>query len=288
MRTKNKIFQTLVYAFAFFSIAILAILIGFMFKESLPFFKQYSVNKFLFGNLWDSMDGNFGAFNIILASFYIALLACVFSFPISYGLSLMIVFYTNKKVKTLVSWIIRILAGIPSIIYGFFGLFVIVKFFEKSFKMAAGESVVAGSVILSIMILPYFVEVLSETFEKIKQKYKRQSDCFGISKEYFIRKIVLKQSLRSAFSGFVLAFSRAIGETMAVMMVIGNAPIFPKFFSKAETIASLIALEVGMSEAGSLHYHALYASSFVLLIFVIILDIILFVTKKRTDNYDEV
>lgn len=288
MRTKNKIFQTLVYAFAFFSIAILAILIGFMFKESLPFFKQYSVNKFLFGNLWDSMDGNFGAFNIILASFYIALLACVFSFPISYGLSLMIVFYTNKKVKTLVSWIIRILAGIPSIIYGFFGLFVIVKFFEKSFKMAAGESVFAGSVILSIMILPYFVEVLTETFEKIKQKYKRQSDCFGISKEYFIRKIVLKQSLRSAFSGFVLAFSRAIGETMAVMMVIGNAPIFPKFFSKAETIASLIALEVGMSEAGSLHYHALYASSFVLLVFVIILDVILFVTRKRTDNYDEV
>lgn len=200
----------------------------------------------------------------------------------------MIVFYTNEKVKTLVSWIIRILAGIPSIIYGFFGLFVIVKFFEKNFKMGAGESVFAGSVILSIMILPYFVEVLTETFEKIKQKYKRQSDCFGISKEYFIRKIVLKQSLRSAFSGFVLAFSRAIGETMAVMMVIGNAPIFPKFFSKAETIASLIALEVGMSEAGSLHYHALYASSFVLLVFVIILDVILFVTKKRTDNYDEI
>lgn len=264
------------------------ILIGFMFKESLPFFKQYSVNKFLFGKTWDSMDGSFGAFNIILASFYIALLACVFSFPISYGLSLMIVFYTNEKVKTLVSWIIRILAGIPSIIYGFFGLFVIVKFFEKNFKMAAGESVFAGSVILSIMILPYFVEVLTETFEKIKQKYERQSDCFGISKEYFIRKIVLKQSLRSAFSGFVLAFSRAIGETMAVMMVIGNAPILPKFFSKAETIASLIALEVGMSEAGSLHYHALYASSFVLLVFVIILDVILFVTKKRTDNYDEV
>lgn len=288
MRTKNNIFKTLVYIFAFFSIALLLILIGFMFKESLPFFKQYSVNKFLLGNLWDSMDGSFGAFNIILTSFYIALLACVFSFPISYGLSLMIVFYTNNKVKTLVSWIIRILAGIPSIIYGFFGLFVIVKFFEKNFEMAAGESVFAGSVILSIMILPYFVEVLTETFEKIKQKYKRQSDCFGISKEYFIRKIVLKQSLRSAFSGFVLAFSRAIGETMAVMMVIGNAPIFPKFSSKAETIASLIALEVGMSEAGSLHYHALYACSFVLLVFVIILDIILFVTKKRTDNYDEV
>ncbi|GAA2981182.1 phosphate ABC transporter permease subunit PstC [Finegoldia magna] len=288
MRTKNNIFKTLVYIFAFLSIALLMILIGFMFKESLPFFKQYSVNKFLFGNLWDSMDGSFGAFNIILASFCIALLACAFSFPISYGLSLMIVFYTNNKVKTLVSWIIRILAGIPSIIYGFFGLFVIVKFFEKNFKMAAGESVFAGSVILSIMILPYFVEVLTETFEKIKQKYQRQSDCFGISKEYFIRKIVLKQSLKSAFSSFVLAFSRAIGETMAVMMVIGNAPIFPKFFSKAETIASLIALEVGMSEAGSLHYHALYASSFVLLVFVIILDIILFVTKKRTNNYDEV
>lgn len=286
MKIKNNIFKSLVCIFTLFSISVLLILIGFVLKESLPFFRQYSAFKFLFANVWSSMDDNFGAFNIILASFYIALLACLFSFPISYGLSLMIVFYTDKKLKTLISWIVRILAGVPSIVYGFFGLFVVVKFLEKNLKMAAGESVLAASVILSIMILPYFVEVLTETFEKTKQKYKKQSDCFAVSREYFIRKIVLKQSVRNAVSGFLLAFSRAIGETMAVMMVIGNAPIFPKILSKAETIASLIALEVGMSEVGSLHYHSLYASSFVLLVFVIIVDLIVFVLNKKRVHYD--
>ena len=179
-------------------------------------------------------------------------------------------------------------AGIPSIIYGFFGMIIIVKNLEKIFKISAGESVLAGSIILSIMILPYFVSNLVETIEIIKAKYKKDSDALGISKEYFIRKIVFKKLNYSILTGFMISFSRAIGETMAVMMVIGNAPIFPKLLSKAQTIPSLIALEIGMSEVYSEHYYALFASGFALLILVLIINIIIFLVNRKSRSYDKI
>ena len=167
-------------------------------------------------------------------------------------------------------------------------MIIIVKNIEKIFKVSAGESVLAGSIILSIMILPYFVSNLIETIELIKKKYQRDSDALGISKEFFIRKVVLKKLHFSILTGFMISFSRAIGETMAVMMVIGNAPIFPKLLSKAQTIPSLIALEIGMSEVYSEHYFALFASGFILLILVLIINILLFIINRKSRNYDKI
>ena len=223
----------------------------------------------------------------LLASIFISILACIISLPIAIGTALFICFYTNKS-RVILMWLINILAGIPSIIYGFFGMIIIVKNLEKIFKISAGESVLAGSIILSIMILPYFVSNLVETIEIIKAKYKKDSDALGISKEYFIRKIVFKKLNYSILTGFMISFSRAIGETMAVMMVIGNAPIFPKLLSKAQTIPSLIALEIGMSEVYSEHYYALFASGFALLILVLIINIIIFLVNRKSRSYDKI
>ena len=263
------------------------ILIFFLFKESVPFLKEKGLLNFIFSKTWNALDYEFGLFNILYASFYIAFLACIISFSFSYAIALYICFYTNKAFYIFLKWLINILAGIPSIIYGFFGLFVIVKFLEKALKISAGETVLAASLILSIMIIPYFVSNLTESFEILKKKYKKDSDALAVTKEFFIRKIIFKKSFLPIITGFVLAFSRAIGETMAVMMVIGNAPIPCKILSKAETVASLIALEVGQTPAFSLHYKALFASGFVLLFFVLILNLILFVLNSRKrDFYD--
>lgn len=260
-----------------------------MYNQSLPFFLKKNFIKFIFGRVWDATEvsGSFGIFNILLASVFISILACIISLPIAIGTALFICFYT-KKSKVLLVWLINILAGIPSIIYGFFGMIIIVKNIERIFKISAGESVLAGSIILSIMILPYFVSNLIETIELIKKKYQRDSDALGISKEYFIRKVVLKKLHFSILTGFMISFSRAIGETMAVMMVIGNAPIFPKLLSKAQTIPSLIALEIGMSEVYSEHYYALFASGFILLILVLIINILLFIINRKSRNYDKI
>ena len=286
---KNKVFKYMVYIFTLFTILLLLTLIVFLYNQSLPFFLKKNFIKFIFGRVWDATEvsGSFGIFNILLASVFISILACIISLPIAIGTALFICFYT-KKSKVLLVWLINILAGIPSIIYGFFGMIIIVKNIEKIFKVSAGESVLAGSIILSIMILPYFVSNLIETIELIKKKYQRDSDALGISKEYFIRKVVLKKLHFSILTGFMISFSRAIGETMAVMMVIGNAPIFPKLLSKAQTIPSLIALEIGMSEVYSEHYYALFASGFILLILVLIINILLFIINRKSRIYDKI
>ena len=282
---KNKVFKYTVYIFTLFTILLLLTLIVFLYNQSLPFFLKNNFLKFIFGRVWDATEvsGSFGIFNILLASVFISILACI----ISLGTALYICFYT-KNSKVFLIWLINILAGIPSIIYGFFGMIIIVKNIEKIFKVSAGESVLAGSIILSIMILPYFVSNLIETIELIKKKYQRDSDALGISKEYFIRKVVLKKLHFSILTGFMISFSRAIGETMAVMMVIGNAPIFPKLLSKAQTIPSLIALEIGMSEVYSEHYYALFASGFILLILVLIINILLFIINRKSRIYDKI
>lgn len=286
---KNKVFKYTVYIFTLFTILLLLTLIVFLYNQSLPFFLKNNFLKFIFGRVWDATEvsGSFGIFNILLASVFISILACIISLPIAIGTALYICFYT-KNSKVFLIWLINILAGIPSIIYGFFGMIIIVKNIERIFKISAGESVLAGSIILSIMILPYFVSNLIETIELIKKKYQRDSDALGISKEYFIRKVVLKKLHFSILTGFMISFSRAIGETMAVMMVIGNAPIFPKLLSKAQTIPSLIALEIGMSEVYSEHYYALFASGFILLILVLIINILLFIINRKSRNYDKI
>lgn len=287
MKVKNSLFKNLIYSLSFISLLMVFILIFFLFKESVPFLKEKGLLNFIFSKTWNALDYEFGLFNILYASFYIAFLACIISFSFSYAIALYICFYTNKAFYIFLKWLINILAGIPSIIYGFFGLFVIVKFLEKALKISAGETVLAASLILSIMIIPYFVSNLTESFEILKKKYKKDSDALAVTKEFFIRKIIFKKSFFPIITGFVLAFSRAIGETMAVMMVIGNAPIPCKILSKAETVASLIALEVGQTPAFSLHYKALFASGFVLLFFVLILNLILFVLNSRKrDFYD--
>ena len=286
---KNKVFKYTVYIFTLFTILLLLTLIVFLYNQSLPFFLKNNFLKFIFGRVWDATEvsGSFGIFNILLASIFISILACIISLPIAIGTAIFISFYT-KKSRVILIWLINILAGIPSIIYGFFGMIIIVKNIEKIFKVSAGESVLAGSIILSIMILPYFVSNLIETIELIKKKYQRDSDALGISKEFFIRKVVLKKLYFSILTGFMISFSRAIGETMAVMMVIGNAPIFPKLLSKAQTIPSLIALEIGMSEVYSEHYYALFASGFILLILVLIINILLFVINRKSKSYDKI
>lgn len=286
---KNKIFKNIVYIFTLFTILLLFTLIIFLYNQSLPFFLKNNFLNFIFGKVWDATEiyGSFGIFNILLASVLISILACIISLPIAIGTALFICFYTNKS-RVILMWLINILAGIPFIIYGFFGMIIIVKNLEKIFKISAGESVLAGSIILSIMILPYFVSNLVETIEIIKAKYKKDSDALGISKEYFIRKIVFKKLNYSILTGFMISFSRAIGETMAVMMVIGNAPIFPRLLSKAQTIPSLIALEIGMSEVYSEHYYALFASGFALLILVLIINIIIFLVNRKSRSYDKI
>ena len=278
----DKVFGVVIKLLALFSLLLLAFIVLFIFKESVVFFKEVPVLNFITGRRWNPLKSpnNLSIFNIILGTLYVSVVAIIIALPIGVGSGILLSTYTKGKWKIIIRGIIDILGGIPSVVYGFIGLLVIVKFFENILDFSTGESVLAGGILLSAMVLPYIISTCQETMDKVYEEYSFSSKALGISKTYMVRKIVVPESRKSIIAATILALGRAMGETMAVMMVIGNAPIAPKIFGKAQTIPSLIALEMGMAEVGSLHYHALFASGLVLMIMLLIINIILYYVKK--------
>lgn len=275
MKKNDKFFKGILSIFTFFSISLLFLVLIFIIIESLPFFKNHSIIEFISGKTWRrGVELEFGLLPIILASVYTSFLAILFATPISLGLSLLIVGYVPGKYKKYINNLLNILAGVPSVIYGFLGLTVIVKLFEEKFNLATGESVLAGGILLALMIIPYITSVTFDKMEESYQKYNEIYKSLGLSKDFFLRKIIIKDAHKNIIAGIILGLGRAFGETMAVMMVIGNAPIMPTLLSKGQTIPSLIALEMGMVELNSMHYHSLYAAGLVLMLITILTNIL--------------
>lgn len=265
-----------------FSVFLLVFAIIFILKESLVFFKEVSFFKFITGTTWNPLGSpdSLSIFNIILGTLYVSLIAIVIALPVGIGSGLLLAGYTGGRCSRLIRDVTDILTSIPSVVYGFIGLLVLVKFLENKLSMSAGESVLAGGILLAVMVLPYIISTCSESMTRTYQAHSPYSHTLGVSKSYLLRKIVFPESKRAILAATVLALGRAMGETMAVMMVIGNAPIPPKLLGKCQTIPSLIALEMGMAQVGSLHYHALYAAGFVLMMVLLIINIILYFVRK--------
>lgn len=280
---KEKIFEYIMKIITMMSILILVFVLVFIFKESIAFFKETSVIKFITGMDWNplSKETDLSILPIILGTIYVSVVAIAIALPIGVGTAIALSSYIGKTGKIIVDAALNLLVGIPSVVYGFIGLVVLIGFLERNFKMSSGESVLAGGIVLAIMILPYIITTCRESMDKINKNHSRSSNALGVSKSYMIRNILIPESKTSILAGTILALSRALGETMAVMMVIGNSPIITKLLGRSQTIPSLIALEMGMAEVGSTHYHALFASGFVLMILLLIINIIFYFIKRN-------
>ena len=281
------VFSLLIKLFSFVCIILLAFIIFFIIKESVPLFNKVGILNFVLGKVWrpltfvssKNLTESYGIFNIIIATLYTAFLSTFISLFIGIGFSIFIVFMANKSIRLFIMPIMDLIVAIPSVIYGFIGLVIIVKFFEK-LSMPAGESVLAASLLLSFMIVPFIASTVSESMILINKKYKDISLTLGVDKWHMILNLILPSSKNAILVGFILSVSRAMGETMAVMMVIGNSLVFPKLLGKAETIASLIALEIGTAEVKSLHYSALFASGAILMLSLSIINIAVYFLRK--------
>lgn len=262
----------------------LMFVIVFIIKEALPLFREVSLGEFLFGNRWMPIDYtgsvSYGIAYFIIATLFVSLLAIVFALIIGIGASIFLSCVASERARNAIYPVIDLLAGIPSVIYGFIGLLVLVPWFRK-IGVHVGTCVLAGAILLSVMLLPFLISSCSDTMVKIKNDNLAASDALGVESWYAVATIVLPASLKQILLICILAVGRAMGETMAVMMVVGNANLFPHLFGKGETIASLIALEMGTAVVGSNHYRALYAAGLVLLILVCIINFsITFASKK--------
>lgn len=283
-KISDRIFGTVMAALCLLTVLVLAFLIFFIIRESLPAIREVGLGELLLGDQWRPIiykdAPSYGFRNMILSTVYVSVLAVAFAFVIGVGCALYLACAASDRVRTLVMPYIDLLASIPSVVYGFVGLYIVIKFIENCGR-AAGESILAGGIVLSVMILPYMISSCCDTMVAIRKRFGDASASLGVSRWYMAGQMVLPASTRGILISMALATGRAMGETMAVMMVMGNAIGVPTLLGKGETISALIALEMGMAEVGSTHYSALYAAGLTLMVILFVINIVFALLKRK-------
>ena len=280
---RDRLSRIVLALLAFISVGLLLFLVVFLLWQSLPALREIGLGGLLDGEWRPVIYGEtpaYGLRNMLLTSLYVSALALALALVIGVGCSLFLACSVSDKLRSVLLPALELLAGIPSVIYGFVGLYVVVRTLEKMGR-AAGESVLAGALVLSVMILPYIISTCTSTMLQLRHRYEGVSAALGTSRWYMASQLILPASGRGILAAAALAAGRAMGETMAVMMVIGNAPVLPRLLGKGETVASLIALEMGTAEVGSLHFSALFAAGLALLILLLGVNLIVALLRRR-------
>ncbi len=215
----------------------------------------------------------FGILPLITGTLWVSFFAILFALPFGLSVSIYMSEVSNHKVRDILKPIIELLSGIPSVVYGFFGLIVIVPLIQKVFHLPVGESGLAGSIVLAIMALPTIITVSEDAMRNCPRSMREASLALGASKWQTIYKVVIPYSISGITSGVVLGIGRAIGETMAVLMVTGNAAVIPHtILEPLRTIPATIAAELGEAPAGGAHYQALFLLGVVLFFITLIIN----------------
>lgn len=276
----EKAFRGLFFASAMIGVLSVATIGWFLFQEGLPAFIQTGVSELVFGNEW-LPPALFGIFPMIAATLISTLGALVFGVPIAVLTAIFLAELAPKWLANIIRPAVELLAGIPSVVYGFFGLVVIVPAIETVFNIPAGNTLFAGIIVLAIMILPTVITISETSLRALPKTYKEGALALGASPIYSIIKVLVPAAKSGILTGIVLGVARALGETMAIIMVMGNAPAMPgSLLEPARTLTANIAME--MSYATGMHASSLYATGIVLLVFIIILNsALLYINNKR-------
>lgn len=256
----------------------------FLFANGLPAIGKIGVLDFLLGTKWapSNEPPSFGIFPMILGSIYITAGAIIIGVPIGILTSVFMAKYCPKKIYKVLKPATELLAGIPSVVYGFFGLVVIVPII-RALAGGTGSSILAASILLGIMILPTIIGVSESAIRSVPQSYYEGSLALGATHERTIFRVMLPAAKSGILAGVVLGIGRAIGETMAVIMVAGNQARMPAGILKGiRTLTANIVIEMGY--AADLHREALIATGVVLFVFILIINITFSILKNREKN----
>lgn len=272
----EKITENIFMFSALLGVACLFLIIGFVFFMGLkPFIIEgYSFIEFIFGSKWIPSAEKFGILPMIVASLFGTMGALLIGVPIGILTAVYIAELAPKKVSKVVSSAIELLAGIPSVLYGIFGIVVIVPAIQNIFNIPKGQTLLAVIIVLSIMVLPTIVSVSETAIRAVPKEYKEGSLALGASHIETIFKVILPAAKSGLLSAVVLGLGRALGETMAIILVAGNLAILPSsVLDSVRPLTTNIALEMGY--AYGVHQEMLFATGAVLFIFILVLNLIL-------------
>lgn len=253
----------------------------FLFSSGIPAIAEIGPLKFLTGTRWRPSGGIYGVFPMIVGSIYVTAGAIAIGAPIGLLTAIYLARFCPKKLYGVLDPVVSLMAGIPSVLYGFFALMVIVPIFRQAFD--AGKSIVTASVLLSVMILPTIIRVSESAIRAVPETYYEGALALGATHERGVFGVVVPSARSGILAALVLGIGRAIGETMAVVMVAGNQAILPESITDGvRTLTANIVLEMGYAEG--MHRGALIGTAVVLFVFILIINLLLQSVKGRKQN----
>ena len=276
---KEKIMETVFMLCACVSILSVALICIFLFANGIPAMTKIGFFDFIFGQKWKPSNEVFGIFPMIIGSIYITAGAVIIGVPIGILTAVFLARFCPEKLYKIIKPAVDLLAGIPSVVYGFFGLCVIVPFVRNNIG-GDGNSILTASILLGFMILPTIINVSESSIRAVPEKYYQGALALGATHERSVFCTVVPAAKSGIMAGIVLGIGRAIGETMAVIMVAGNQARMPKgILEGIRTMTSNIVMEMGY--ATDLHREALIATGVVLFVFILIINTLFSILKNR-------
>ena len=275
---KEGLFKFLFAAAALFSVLAVVVISLFLFASAFPTIKEIGPINFLFGKIWKPSNDIYGIFPMIVGSVYVTGISILIGVPLGLFTALYMTYFAPKRLYRVMKPAVELLAGIPSIVYGFFGLMVLVPLFRSIF--GSGKSIMTASVLLSFMILPTIITVSESSLRALDNSLLEGALALGDTKEKAVFRVMVPAASSGILSSVILGVGRSIGETMAVVMVAGNQPRIPGgVLDGVRTMTANIVLEMGY--ATDLHREALIATGAVLFVFVFILNLSFSLIRRK-------
>jgi phosphate transport system permease protein len=266
-QTKEIIIRYVFFTFALVSIIVLGLIVFSLFREGLPIFGKVSVKDFLLGMEWyPTYDPpSFGIFPLIIGSLIVTILATIIAVPLGVLAAIYISEIAPQAIKEILKSVIELLAGLPSVVLGFFGMVVIAPWMQDTFDLPTGLNIINASMILAIMAIPTISSISEDALYAVPREFKEASYALGATKFETITRVIIPSAVSGISTAVMLGMARAIGETMVVLMVAGGAAAIPEsIFDSVRPMPASIAAEMGESPFRSAHYQALFATGMVL------------------------
>ncbi|HOG18541.1 MAG TPA: phosphate ABC transporter permease subunit PstC [Syntrophales bacterium] len=266
-RQKEDAIKKLLGIIASLSIVALALIVLFLFREGLPIFEKVSLKGFLLGSEWyPTYDPpSFGIFPLIVASVIVTCLSCLIAVPLGVLSAVYIAEIAGPRLREMLKAVIELMAGLPSVVLGFFGMVVLAPWLQETFNLPTGLNIVNASLILAIMAVPTVCSISEDALYAVPREFREASHALGATKGETILGVVIPAALSGICTAVILGMARAMGETMVVLMTAGGAAAVPEsIFDSVRPMTASIAAEMGEAPFGGDHYHALFATGIVL------------------------
>ena len=282
MRLKEKVMRWVFMASACVCVAAVLLICVYLFMTGLPFFQEVNILDFLSGTTWKPLKDVFGILPMIVGSIYVTAGAILLGGPIGVMAGIYMARFSSKPVMKALQPMIALMAGIPSVVYGFFGIRTLVPFVRNTFG-GTGFSILAASILLAMMILPTIIQLTYSSVKAVPENYFEGSLALGATEERSVFRAVVPAAKSGIMAALVLGIGRAIGETMAVVMVAGNQARMPAGILKGiRTLTTNIVTEMGY--AADLHREALIATGVVLFVFILMINLLFSVLNRRMES----